>query len=141
MREEENEERQRDREEKALSASGGKNSAFPAEKWAPAPSWRSDSDADASLKVEAAVLGPREGSWSGSRSSRRSTGSTHLSLSMLLKPGRMCLKLELRSSLGWLLVRFMEPFRRRLRKPWGGVEGGGVKQHHRKLSQCVCVAV
>lgn len=30
----------------------------------------------------------------------------------------MCLKLELRSSLGWLLVRFIEPFSRRLRKPW-----------------------
>lgn len=29
----------------------------------------------------------------------------------------MFLKLELRSSLGWLLVRFMEPFSRRLRKP------------------------
>lgn len=44
--------------------------------------------------------------------------STYLSLSTLLKPGRMCLKLELRSSLGWLLVRFIEPFSRRLRKPW-----------------------
>lgn len=43
--------------------------------------------------------------------------NTHLSLSTLLKPGRMCLKLELRSSLGWLLVRFIEPFSRRLRKP------------------------
>lgn len=43
---------------------------------------------------------------------------THLSLSTLLKPGRMCLKLELRSSLGWLLVRLMEPFSRRLRNPW-----------------------
>lgn len=30
----------------------------------------------------------------------------------------MCLKLELRSSLGWLLVRLIEPFSRRLRKPW-----------------------
>lgn len=44
--------------------------------------------------------------------------TTYLSLSTLLKPGRMCLKLELRSSLGWLLVRFIEPFSRRLRKPW-----------------------
>lgn len=44
--------------------------------------------------------------------------NTYLSLSTLLKPGRMCLKLELRSSLGWLLVRFIEPFSRRLRKPW-----------------------
>lgn len=43
----------------------------------------------------------------------------YLSLSTLLKPGIMCLKLELRSSLGWLLVRLMEPFSRRLRKPWG----------------------
>lgn len=44
--------------------------------------------------------------------------NAYLSLSTLLNPGRMCLKLELRSSLGWLLVRFMEPFSRRLRKPW-----------------------
>lgn len=43
---------------------------------------------------------------------------SYLSLSTLLKPGSMCLKLELRSSLGWLLVRFIEPFSRRLRKPW-----------------------
>lgn len=43
---------------------------------------------------------------------------SHLSLSKLLNPGRMCLKLELRSSLGWLLVRLMDPFSLRLRKPW-----------------------
>ena len=42
----------------------------------------------------------------------------YLSLSTLLKPGRMCLKLELRSSLGWLLVRLIEPFNLRLRNPW-----------------------
>lgn len=43
---------------------------------------------------------------------------SYLSLSTFLKPGRMCLKLELRSSFGWLLVLLMEPFSRRLRKPW-----------------------
>lgn len=49
----------------------------------------------------------------------------HLSLSAvaaaaaaaLRNPGRMWRKLWLRSSLGWLLVRLMEPLRRRLRKP------------------------
>lgn len=35
----------------------------------------------------------------------------------LRNPGRMWRKLWLRSSLGWLLVRLMEPLRRRLRKP------------------------
>ena len=51
------------------------------------------------------------------------TTNAYLSLSTLLKPGRMCLKLELRSSLGWLFVRFIDPFSLRLRKPcWTNTE-------------------
>lgn len=41
----------------------------------------------------------------------------YLSLSTGLKPGRMCLKLLFLSSLGWLLVRFIEPFNLRLKNP------------------------
>lgn len=92
------------------SASEGRTRRSPRnDRW-----WRSDSYADASLKVEAPE---RRNAETLKQLKVKGQSFPHLSLSMLLKPGRMCLKLELRSSLGWLLVRFMEPFSRRLRKP------------------------
>lgn len=45
--------------------------------------------------------------------------AAHLSLSTLLKPGKMCRKLLFLSSFGWLFVLLMEPLSRRLRNPCG----------------------
>lgn len=53
---------------------------------------------------------------------------------MLLKPGKMFLKLLWRSSFGWLLVRLMEPFSLRLRKPWTGSQRKGLDYTQRFIN-------
>lgn len=53
---------------------------------------------------------------------------------MLLKPGKMFLKLLWRSSFGWLLVRLMEPFSLRLRKPCTGSQRKGLCYTHRFIN-------
>lgn len=64
----------------------------------------------------------------------KSTAPPYLSFSVLLKPGKMFLKLLCRSSFGWLLVRLMEPFSLRLRKPWTGSQRKGLYYTHRFIN-------
>lgn len=63
------------------------------------------------------------------------SSSSYLSFSMGRKAGRMFRKLLLRSSLGWLLVRLMEPFSLRLRNPCGGWEEERKRLKHQWLLQ------
>lgn len=64
----------------------------------------------------------------------KSTVPPYPSFSVLLKPGKMFLKLLWRSSFGWLLVRLMEPFSLRLRKPCTGSQRKGLYYTHRLIT-------